>query len=344
MHYGSFDRMPVLHWTGWEETMERWYGEGLPRNKSQHEFFNATPLWGGIWTNLNLYPEFETEVLEETDDYRIFRGGDGVVCQDWKHKSCIPHYIDFTLKEAKDWPEYKRRLQPNLARIPEQLDKQIADAEASGLPICVGIASMMGWIRNWMGVENMSFLMYDDRDVYSDMVMTLADLTCWGLDQVLPKVKADYAHGWEDICGRSGPLVSPDIFDECVAPGYLKIRAKLEEYGVPLMGVDSDGDVTQLIGHWLDAGVNVQFPIEVGAWKGDAMAFRKQYGKELRVVGNFDKLTLEQSHSAVLEEIDRLMPLMKEGGFIILPDHLITPGVALDDYRWYLDQIRAIRL
>ncbi|MHB9132262.1 MAG: uroporphyrinogen decarboxylase family protein [Armatimonadota bacterium] len=344
MHYGEFDRMPVLHWTGWEETMERWYNEGLPRDVNPHVFFNSQPLWAGVGVNTSLYPVFDEEVLEDTPEYRIFRQGDGVVCQDWKHKSCIPHYIDFTLKEAKDWPEYKRRLQPDPARIPDNLDKQITDAEASGLPICIGIGSMMGWIRNWMGVENMSFLMYDDRDVYADMVMTIADLICWSLDEVLPKVKVDYAHGWEDICGRSGPLVSPDIFDECVAPGYLKIRAKLEEYGVTLMGIDSDGDVTQLIGHWLDAGVNVQFPIEVGAWKGDAMAFRKQYGKELRVIGNFDKLTLEQNHNAVLAEIDRLMPLMKEGGFILLPDHLITPGVALEDYRWYLEQVRAIRL
>ncbi len=195
-----------------------------------------------------------------------------------------------------------------------------------------------------MGVENMSYLMYDNRDVYADMVMTLADLTCWAIDQVLPKVKVDYAHGWEDICGRSGPLVSPAIFDECVAPGYRKIRAKLEEYGVTLLGIDSDGDVTELVGHWLDAGVNVQFPIEVGAWKGDAHKLRKIYGKELRIFGNFDKLTLEKGHAEVEAEITRLLPLMHEGGFIMVPDHLITPGVALQDYQWYLERVRAIRL
>jgi uroporphyrinogen decarboxylase len=345
MHYGSFDRMPVLHWTGWAETMERWYAEGLPRDVNPHEYFNTTPLWSGLWTNLNLYPAFEEEVLEDTPEYRIFRQSDGVVCQDWKHKSCIPHYIDFTLKDASGWPEYKKRLQPDPARIPADIDERIARAEASGLPVEFEIGSMMGWIRNWMGVENMSFLMYDDRDVYADMVMTLADLTCWAIDIVLPKVKTgvDYAHGWEDICGRSGPLVSPDIFDECVAPGYRKIRNKLEEYGVTLLGIDSDGDVTDLAGHWLESGVNVQFPIEVGAWKGDARDFRKRYGKELRVIGNFDKLTLERSRADVLAEFDRLMPLMKEGGFILLPDHLITPGVALEDYKWYLEQVRALR-
>ena len=344
MHYGDFDRMPVLHWTGWQETIERWYAEGLPRDVSQHTFFNAQPLWGGIWTNLNLFPAFEEEVLEETEDYRIFRGGDGVVCQDWKHKSCIPHYIDFTLKDARGWDEYKKRLQPDPARIPANIDERLAQLETSGLPIEFEIASMMGWIRNWMGVENMSYLMYDDRDVYADMVMTLADLTCWAIDQVLPKIKIDYAHGWEDICGRSGPLVSPDIFDECVAPGYRKIRNKLAEYGVTLFGIDSDGDVTELVGHWLDAGVNVQFPIEVGTWKGDARQFRKIYGKELRIIGNFDKLTLEQGHAEVEAEIARLMPLMREGGFIMVPDHLITPGVALQDYQWYLERVREIRL
>ena len=46
----------------------------------------------------------------------------------------------------------------------------------------------MGWIRNWMGVENMSYLMYDARDVYADMVKTIADLVCWGMDQILPKL------------------------------------------------------------------------------------------------------------------------------------------------------------
>ena len=72
----------------------------------------------------------------------------------------------------------------------------------------------------------------------------------------------DLAHSWEDISGRSGPLVSPKIFDECVAPAYRKIRNKLEEYGVSFYSIDSDGDITDLVGHWLDAGVNIMFPIQ----------------------------------------------------------------------------------
>lgn len=343
MFYGEFDRMPVIHWAGWQETRERWLKEGLPADKSEHEFFNAVPTWAGIGVDLGIRPGYEYELLEETDEYRIFRGGDGVVSQDWKNKSCIPHFVDFTLKGAKEWDDFKKRLQPDPARIPADLDQRIANVEASGQPIFVGTASMMGWIRNWMGVENMSYLMYDDPDVYADMVMTLADLTCWGIDQVLPKIKVDAGFGWEDICGSSGPLVSPHIFEKCVAPGYRKIRNKLEEYGVELYGIDTDGDVTQLIGHWLEAGVNLQFPIQVGPFEGDAMKFRKMYGKDLRVIGHFDKMTLEQGRDAIEAEIQRLIPFMKEGGFIMMPDHLITPGVPLDDYIWYLERVRELR-
>ncbi len=101
MHYGNYDRMPVLHWTGWAETLERWYAEGMPRDVNEQQFFHANPLWGGICPNLALYPAFEEEVLEETETYRIFRGGDGVVCQDWKHKSLHPALHRFHLKRSE---------------------------------------------------------------------------------------------------------------------------------------------------------------------------------------------------------------------------------------------------
>lgn len=343
MHYGSFDRMPVVHWTGWPETMERWYAEGLPRDVDIHEFFGTTPHWTSPGVNIGLFPLFEEEIIEETEEYRVLRDGCGVILKDWKHKSCIPHYIDFTLKTAADWPEYKKRLQPDPARIPVDLDEQIKKGECSGLPMVAWTGSLMGWVRDWMGVENMSYLFYDDREVYIDMVNTISDLVCWGLDQFLPKAQYDMGFGWEDICGKTGPLVSPDIFDECVAPGYRKIRKKLEEYGITLYGIDSDGDIKALIGHWLDAGVNVQFPVEIGTFKGDALAYRKQYGKELRIIGNFDKLSLEKGHDAIEAELARLLPLMKEGGFMMMPDHLITPGVSLEDYRWFLERWRKIR-
>jgi uroporphyrinogen decarboxylase len=346
MHYGTFDRAPVIHWHGWDETMERWYGEGLPRDRNIHEVLGTHPQWLGIGANLGLRPAFEEEVLEETDEYRIFRGGDGVVLQDWKHQSCIPHYIDYTFKTAAEWPEFKKRLQPDPRRLPKDLAEAAGRWEAKGWPLVMGTGSLMGWTRNWMGVENMSYLMYDDPDCYADIVDTIADLTCWAIDQIAPHLKSspDMGFGWEDICGKSGPLVSPDIFDRCVAPGYRKIRNKLEEYGTRLYGIDSDGMVEPLVGHWLEAGVNVQFPIERGTWQAFPEDMRRKFGKELRIIGGYDKLALEKGREAIDAELQARLPLMKEGGYILMPDHLITPGVPLDDYKYFIDRLRDVRL
>lgn len=343
MYYQDFDRMPVHHWKGWPETYERWYKEGLPKEADEHEFFNTTPLHAWVSLNIDLYPAFEEEVIEETDEYRIYRQNDGVICKAWKEKSSIPHYIDFILKDASGWPQYKKRLQPDLGRIPEDFDEQLARAQQMDSPISVNTGSLIGWIRNWMGVENFSYLCYDDRDTLAEMVDTISDLVCWELDYILPRIKVDCGWGWEDICFRTGPLISPEIFKQVAVPGYRKIANKLLEYGVDLYVVDCDGMIDHLVPHWLEGGVNIMFPMEIGVWKADPMAFRKKYGQELRIIGGIDKLALPKGKKAIDDEIERRLPLMKAGGFVPLPDHLITPETPLENYLYYLDRIRALR-
>jgi uroporphyrinogen decarboxylase len=343
MHDGSFGRMPVWHWTGWPETMERWHGEGMPRDVNEHEYFNAVPMGMGIPVHANLFPAFEEETLEETETYRIFRQGDGVIARHFKGKSSIPTFIDFTLKDRKGWEEYKKRLQPDPRRIPEDIDQIIEHLKASGHPVTIHTGSMVGMPRNWMGVENLAYLSADDPDLLAEMADTMSDLVCWCLDQVLPKVQVDMGWGWEDICFRSGPLVSPRLFAKAMVPAYRKISDKLLEYGCDLHLTDCDGKIDALIPHWLDGGVNVMFPVEIGVWKADPMEFRKKYGKELRFIGGIDKLELEKDRKAIDEEIERRKPLMAEGGFIPIPDHLMTPGTPLDNYKYYLEQIRNLR-
>ena len=343
MTYGEWDRMPIVHWDTWPETRERWIAEGMPSDVDTWGYLDAVPRWHIVGAKLlEPYPPFEEEVLEEAEEYQVVRAADGVVQKKWKNRSGIPQFIDFTLKTADDWPEFKSRLQPDPARIPDDLDTEIGLAEDSNGPIAVNLAAMMGWIRNWMGVENMSYLIHDAPDVYADMVDTLAELTCWSIDQIVPRMKAtpDLGIGWEDICFRSGPLITPEAFRKYVAPGYAKMRRKLEAYGIQLMGVDCDGFIEPLLGLWLDAGVNLHYPVEVGAWNADPMALRIKFGKELRMVGGFNKLALEQDPPAIDAEIERRITIMKDGGYIILPDHHITPGTSLKNYKYYLNRIR----
>ena len=80
---------------------------------------------------------------------------------------------------------------------------------------------------------------------------------------------------------------------------------------------------------------DLNVPVKDGAVKSDA-----------RILASLPtiKLALEKGRAAIDAEIERRLPLMRDGGFVIMPDHLITPGVPLGDYRYYLDRIRALRL
>jgi len=82
------------------------------------------------------------------------------------------------------------------------------------------------------------------------------------------------------------------------------------------------------------------FPIQPGTWGATPEHMRERFGKELRIVGGFDKLVLEKDFAAIDVEFESHIQLMKEGGFILMPDHLITPGTSLENYRYYLDRVR----
>ena len=59
------------------------------------------------------------------------------------------------------------------------------------------------------------------------------------------------------------------------------------------------------------------------------MKLRQRYPR-LRMVGHFDKMTMNRGEAAMRAEFERLVPLMKTGGFIPSVDHQTPPGVSLE--------------
>jgi uroporphyrinogen decarboxylase len=106
--------------------------------------------------------------------------------------------------------------------------------------------------------------------------------------------------------------------------------------------MDSDGKIDDLIPLFLDVGVNCLFPIEVGTWGADPIRYRKQFGKDLLMMGGFDKHILMGEQRGIEAEIRRLVPLVEEGGYIPLPDHRVPPDVPLENYLFYCKKAREI--
>ena len=154
--------------------------------------------------------------------------------------------------------------------------------------------------------------------------------------------KFDFAHFWEDICYKNGPLVTPAVFDEKVGPQYKRITTLLNQHGINIISLDCDGMIDSLIPTWLNNGVNTMFPIEVGTWNASIAPWRKKYGKELRGVGGMNKVMFSRDRKAIDAEIERLKPLIELGGYIPCPDHRIPPDAEWDNVRYYCDRMRKV--
>ncbi len=103
--------------------------------------------------------------------------------------------------------------------------------------------------------------------------------------------------------------------------------------------VDCDGNPHDIVANWMEEGVNMMFPLEVAAGC-DPYAWRKEFGKDLRIKGGVAKEPLVVGGTAIDRELERLRPLLDQGGFIPHLDHLVPPDISYDNYREYLDKKR----
>ena len=98
---------------------------------------------------------------------------------------------------------------------------------------------------------------------------------------------------------------------------------------------DCDGNIQALLPLWLDVGLNCMFPFEVRA--GNAVVeTRKDFGRDLLILGGFDKFVLFESKEAILAEFKKLEPVIADGGFIPHIDHRCPDGVDFEMYWYYI--------
>jgi len=84
----------------------------------------------------------------------------------------------------------------------------------------------------------------------------------------------------------------------------------------------------------LREGIHGVLPLERQAGV-DGMALRNRF-PTLRMVGHYNKMVMNQGEAAIRREFERLLPLMKSGGFLPSVDHQTPPGVSIEQYRTYL--------
>ncbi len=132
-------------------------------------------------------------------------------------------------------------------------------------------------------------------------------------------------------------MMSREQFFEFVAPYYAKLVPVVKKAGI-LQMVDTDGDVSGVIPWFEEAGVQGCLPLERMAGV-DVNKIRKEHPK-WRMIGGFDKTLIRLGEPAIRAEFERLLPVMKSGGYIPTADHQTPPDVSLEAYKTYVSILK----
>jgi uroporphyrinogen-III decarboxylase len=128
-------------------------------------------------------------------------------------------------------------------------------------------------------------------------------------------------------------MLSEECFEEFMAPYYRRITKVRKERDIVCI-VDSDGDVTRAVPWFERVGVDGILPLERQAGV-DLPSLRERHPR-FRTIGHFDKMVMKRGEAAMREEFERLLPVMRQGGYIPSVDHQTPPDVSLVNYRTYL--------
>ena len=326
-----------------EETLERWRGEGLPREASLAEFFGLDRVGftgGKPYTPL---PPFEVQVLAEDAETRTIRDEVGITKRvSRRHEqSTMPQWLDFPVKSRADFRQFAKHLDPHTpARFPADWQRASERWAARDYPLGIGPGSFFGHtLQRWVGTENLCLLLYDDPPFVHEMLEYLEWFFLELLKPYLAHVDFDFASFGEDIAYKGRAFVSPAKFREFFLPHYVPICRLLRSHGVETIFVDSDGFIDELVPLWLEVGVNGFSPLEVAAGE-DALALKERSGRNIVLAGNIDKRALARGGAAIEREAAKARRLLALGGYFPAVDHSVPPDVPLEAFRHILRALR----
>ncbi|NQU22598.1 MAG: hypothetical protein HQ567_15085 [Candidatus Nealsonbacteria bacterium] len=307
MNFQPVDRLPRWEWAmWWDETITQWKRQGLPAELET--VFDIAEYFG-----LDPYQQFWFSTTGPTIE-------------------AVQHHIEGIVSNVDDYLKVRPDLFPDHTKAIESMRpwaKRQADGEAV---VWVTIEGFFWFPRTLMGFTKISLAFYDQPELIHQINQDLTDYNLQLLEQIEKTCVPTFVTIAEDMSYNHGPMISEKHFDEFIAPYYRQIVPRLQEWNAPAI-VDTDGDVTQMI-PWLQReGINGALPLERQAGV-DGMAIREEF-PEFRMVGHFNKMVMHQGEQAIRDEFERMMPLMKSGGFIPSVDHQTPPNVTIEQYRLY---------
>jgi uroporphyrinogen decarboxylase len=328
-----------------DETLDRWYEQGLSRDVDLIEHFGFDRVEFISAGPYDPVPSFEEYVISEDETTQIMQNAKGATVKIMKAhaKSTMPQWLEYPIKCRADFDEFKKRLDPETAsRHPADFEAFVKRCASREHPLGIAPGSFYGHtLQQWIGTENLCMLFYDDPDFIHYMLDYLEDFFVALIEPYVKRIDFDFASFGEDIAYKGRSFLSPEMFKRFIQPHYPRLTKMLVGNGIKTIFVDSDGFIDELVPLWMEVGINGFSPLEVAAGA-DALRLKKRYGKDIVLGGNVDKRALIAGKDEIDKEIEKVAEVLELGGFFPMVDHSVPPDVPLENFIYYFEKLKSL--
>ena len=298
-------------------------------------------------------PFFETVILEDRGEHELVQdhAGRHVLFFKGRRNGFMPEYVDHPVKDMKTWEENcKWRMNPDSPERYANLEKNIQNTiqrANEGFVVQQCVVGGYMYLRSLIGPEDLLYKFYDDPELIHDCMKTWLKLADRVFSEHQKYVTFDEIIFDEDICYKSGSLISPDMMREFLLPYYQQLidntkSRQIDKLRRLYIHFATDGFVYPVIDIYKEIGMDYMSPFEVAS-DNDVVEVGKKY-PDLLISGGIDKRILAAGKDAIDREIDRIMPVMKKrGGYIPTCDHGVPEEVDFNDYLHYRKRIREFK-
>ena len=315
MAFGTPDRVPYFEEGIRKDVLKSWYRQGLERGTDLSDLFPAD-RFDEIAPELNPIPDFDV----------------------WPSSN---QQLDLL----------KKRLTPDhRARLPRKWSKMVRKWRQNDqllfLRVHRGFFLSMG-VHKWQRFTEVISLLLDDPDFVHKTMRIQGEFAAKIFENILKEIEIDAVVFTEPIGGNEGPLISPKMYEEFVLKNYDQVFEAIKSHGIETIILRTYANCRVLIPSMLKYGFNCLWACETNIEAMDYRDIRKEFGRDLRLIGGIDLDVLRQDKENIRREIEEKVPeLIADGGYVPLADGRVRKDISFENYRYYrqlLEQVTKIQ-
>jgi len=304
MGYGRPDRVPYFYEGMEEDVVQEWRKQGLPSKADLHEMFRFDP---------------REEIEPDLEPHLGFR----------KWPSSISE-LD-RLQAALDPNEGKR--------LPIRWNNLVHKWRTRDYPLFLrvnrGFFLSMG-VEGWKRFKEVMSLTIRDPEFVREAMTIQGGFSALIAERALKEVEFDAAVFVEPIAESHGPLISPKMYEDLVLKSYEPVLAVLRRHRVEAIIFLTFANTRLFIPSILKWGFNCLWACEVPQKDMDYRDLRREFGRDLRLIGGIDLDVLRLDKESIKREVyEKVPPLLADGGFVPLADGRVRKDIPLENYLYY---------